>query len=335
MEDSEARQTMRTKTEQTSRQKLEAEKNQERLRKRLCYLLRYGAMKEGLKVYDGGYVALDDAMKLHLMKWNREEEVMHEVKTSLSSRGTKRFQEMEKDGRTYIRAAYYRMFERNPCHEATNVPTLLETSLEFVTSNIEMYDLQNFPDEYLISSMIHRLKRKKKLNKRLLGQLLVPALEHLDLEGIILTESIFKLIWTQCPCLRVVSLKDCGYIVTDSLLEQIIRKLPELETLNLAACKHLTDKGLESISRYAKKLKQLNLSWIKGFSDESLVNMVLKCENLKHLDIYDLKISEESTTVLETIAKERGMVIVLKGLTSDVAPENPSILLHTFGKLSA
>ncbi|KAL3857399.1 hypothetical protein ACJMK2_012074 [Sinanodonta woodiana] len=158
--DSEARQTMRTKTEQTSRQKLEAEKNQERLRKRLCYLLRYGAMKEGLKVYDGGYVALDDAMKLHLMKWNREEEVMHEVKTSLSSRGTKRFQEMEKDGRTYIRAAYYRMFERNPCHEATNVPTLLETSLEFVTSNIEMYDLQNFPDEYLIRKLLMKGKTK-------------------------------------------------------------------------------------------------------------------------------------------------------------------------------
>ena len=71
--------------------------------------------------------------------------------------------------------------------------------------------------------MIHRLKRQKKLNNTTLRQLLVPILEHLDLDGVYVTEGTIKVIWRSCPNLKVISLKDCGYVLTDNLMEQLLK----------------------------------------------------------------------------------------------------------------
>lgn len=71
--------------------------------------------------------------------------------------------------------------------------------------------------------MIHRLKRQKKLSLKSLQALLVATLTRLDLEGIFLTNNILRTVWTQCPDLVAVSLKNCGYIVTDTVLVQFIK----------------------------------------------------------------------------------------------------------------
>jgi len=71
--------------------------------------------------------------------------------------------------------------------------------------------------------MIHRLKRQKKLNNNTLRHLLVPALEHLDLDNTYVTEGTLKVIWSSCPHLRVLSLKDCGYLITDNIMEQMLK----------------------------------------------------------------------------------------------------------------
>lgn len=71
--------------------------------------------------------------------------------------------------------------------------------------------------------MIQKMKKQSRLNNAALRQLLVPALEHLDLSGVYITDSTLKMVWRSCPNLRVLSLKDCGYIVTDSLMEQLVK----------------------------------------------------------------------------------------------------------------
>ena len=71
--------------------------------------------------------------------------------------------------------------------------------------------------------MFNYLKRKKKLNTTNLRQLLVPAIEHLDFDNVFLTEGILKTMCNNCPNLRVLILKDCGYVVTDSIVEMIFR----------------------------------------------------------------------------------------------------------------
>lgn len=73
------------------------------------------------------------------------------------------------------------------------------------------------------SKMIQKMKRQSKLNNAALRQLLVPVLEHLDLSGVYLTDSTLKLVWRNCSNLRVLSLKDCGYIMTDSIMEQLVK----------------------------------------------------------------------------------------------------------------
>lgn len=76
----------------------------------------------------------------------------------------------------------------------------------------------------LHSRMIFQLKRKKKLNTKNLKTLLVPVLEHLDLSSdVYVTQGILKAMWTNCPNLRVLNLKNCGYIITDNILETLFR----------------------------------------------------------------------------------------------------------------
>ena len=71
--------------------------------------------------------------------------------------------------------------------------------------------------------MIHRLKREKNLSNTTLRQFLVPALQHLDLDGVYITEGTLKVIGTKCSNLTVLSLKDCGYVVTDTALDRLIK----------------------------------------------------------------------------------------------------------------
>ncbi|XP_060587912.1 uncharacterized protein LOC132743408 [Ruditapes philippinarum] len=306
-----------------------------RLSKRLCYILRYGAIKEGLTVHKEGFVDVNEVLEMNMMRHHTLEEVLQEVDTSLSHRHTKRFESKTFNGKTLIRALFCRNFEPSPYHEGTSVKTFQQICIDYILDNLDDYDLEDFPDEHIISTMISQLKRKKKLNVKVLRQLLVPVLEHLDLDSVYLTQTILKTMWTNCPNLRVLSLKDCGYIVTDSVVETILRKLTKLEALNLAACKHLTDKSVKAMCQFGKNLQQLNLSWIKTISNGAILDLVVNLENLRHLDIYDMQLTGEIRELVIEGARQREIKIVLKGLQEsdpDVTIENPSMMLPNFGK---
>lgn len=71
--------------------------------------------------------------------------------------------------------------------------------------------------------MLRRLARTKKLNNKKLRVLLVPAVEHLDLENVFLTPNILKIIYHQCQQLKSLSLRNCSYIITDNVLTQLCK----------------------------------------------------------------------------------------------------------------
>lgn len=83
----------------------------ERLSKRLCYVLRYGAVKEGLTLYEGAFVDLDQLLELPLMRHHTRQEVIEEADISLSHRGAKRFETKKENGKLLIRACFCRHFE--------------------------------------------------------------------------------------------------------------------------------------------------------------------------------------------------------------------------------
>lgn len=113
------------------------------------------------------------------------------------------------------------------------------------------------------------------------------------------------------------------------------QKLPHLSSLNLAACKHLTDKSLTAMCKFGNNLQELNLSWIRTISEGGVLNLIVNCAKLNHLDIYDFHLTGEIKTLAIEAARQRGIKIVLKGLNEsdpDVTIENPSMMLPNFGK---
>ena len=139
-------------------------KIKERLSKRLSYILRYGASKEGLKIYDGGFVKLNELVETPILKNNRNENddfqpvrrfnnlklLMEELKTSTSHRNFNRFEFKDINNETFVRATYGRKFTRSPFHDDSKVQRLLEISLNYIVKNIHNYDFEGFQDEYLI-----------------------------------------------------------------------------------------------------------------------------------------------------------------------------------------
>ena len=136
----------------------------ERIGKRLAYLLRYGAHKEGLHVHDGGFVKLNEILNTPLLKHNlyfmqRNEEtsqlndseiIMEEINTSTSHRNINRFELKNINNEMFVRATYGRKFTRSPYHQGSKVNRLMEISLDYIVQHINNYDFEGFPDEYLI-----------------------------------------------------------------------------------------------------------------------------------------------------------------------------------------
>lgn len=140
----------------------------QRIGKRLAYILRYGAPKEGLKLYDGGFIKLNELLNASIIKRNRSnlkntdinekpfrrfddtELIMEELKTSSSHRHINRFELKEINNETYVRATYGRKFTRSPFHTDSKVTRLLEITLNYIIQNINNYDFEGFPDEFLI-----------------------------------------------------------------------------------------------------------------------------------------------------------------------------------------
>jgi RNA:NAD 2'-phosphotransferase (TPT1/KptA family) len=148
-------------------------KIKEKLSKRLSYILRYGASKEGLKIHDGGFVKLNELLEIPMLKnnpvwqnnnenddfksvrrFNFQELLMEELKTSTSHRKISRFELKEINNETFVRATYGRKFTRSPFHDDSKVERLLEISLNYIVKNINNYDFEGFKDEYLIKSVI-------------------------------------------------------------------------------------------------------------------------------------------------------------------------------------
>ncbi len=71
--------------------------------------------------------------------------------------------------------------------------------------------------------MIHKLKRQKRLTNTALQGLLGPHIESLDLDGTYITEGSLKIIMRQCPNLKQLNLKECGYLMTDQLVQQLVK----------------------------------------------------------------------------------------------------------------
>ncbi|XP_072164329.1 uncharacterized protein [Diadema setosum] len=286
-------------------------KGDEKLGKKMAYLLRYGAMKEGLSVREGGFVKLADLMEVPMLSRFSAEDVLKEVKGSLSYQGKRRFEYKREHNEVFVRAAYSRRLERNPYHEGTRVPRLLEQCQNQICLNIKDYCLEDCPDEFLIGELLHRLKRKGKLTNTALENLLGPNIQTLNLGGALVTQRAPKIIVRQCPNLEHLSLKDCGYLVTDHVLIYLMKRLPHLKSLNLCSCSHLTTASLHTIPRHLPHLEVLDVSWVSGLTERDIVAVLEGCPRLRKLLLLAVKLtlSEDTCVKMATLCTERGLKV--------------------------
>ena len=84
-----------------------------RLSKKLLYVLRYGAEREGLNVKEGGFIKLDDLLKMPMLKSVKASEALSVMVNSVSRYGgTRRFDQKVENDVMYVRASYGRRMER-------------------------------------------------------------------------------------------------------------------------------------------------------------------------------------------------------------------------------
>ncbi|XP_066269043.1 uncharacterized protein [Branchiostoma lanceolatum] len=281
-----------------------------RLGKRLAYLLRYGAEKEGLQVKEGGFVDINDLMTVPLLRHHQKQEVLREVRESKSYRGNRRFEERPEKDRTLVRALYGRRFERNPYHDGTKVPRLLEACMEFVCNNIKKFDLEAFQDDFIINCMLHKLRRKRRLTNAVLRSLLSRSMDNLDLHDMYFTAATARILVQKCPALRKLSLRDAGYVVNDQVVTMLVKNLPNLISLNLYGCKQVTQRSLQVINKHIPLLQHLNVGVIP-LPQDSLVDFVEKSSELLHLDVTENNLlTEEGAELLAAICLSRNITFV-------------------------
>lgn len=293
-------------------EKEQRERHSERLGKKLSYLLRYGAKQEGLSVCNQGFVKLDDLVEVSLLQRYTAEEVLQEVRLSKSFNGKRRYEDKKVNNITYVRASYNRRFERNPYHEETKVPRLLECCMEHICTNIKNYSLEDCPDEFLVNEILHKLKRRGKLTNVALENLLGPYIETLNLSGALITQKAPKIITQQCPNLRHLNLKDCGYVVTDHAIIFLMKRLPELRVLNLTTCSHLTGNSLCTIPKHLPHLQTINLSWVTGVTERDLLAIIEGCPKLEKIMFHGLKLtlSDEACVRIAKVCAERPLSVL-------------------------
>ncbi|XP_038059127.1 uncharacterized protein LOC119730347 isoform X2 [Patiria miniata] len=260
-----------------------------KLGKRLAYLLRYGAVKEGLAVSTRGYIKLSDVMSVPLFSWYSEETLIEEIGKAVSERGHKQYELKTEKGEVYVRSIFSQRFERLPYHEGTKVVRLLEMCVQQVTANISDYSLEGF-DDYIVTDIVRRLKRSKRLNNTTLASVLNPDLGTLDLSDAYLTIGSLKMIMTDSPNLRVLNLKFCGYLINDELLKRLMKNLPLLIDLNVCQCTHLTSLTLRNVAKLLPGIHTLNVSRILNFKEADIIKCLESCLELRHMDIYQCEL---------------------------------------------
>ena len=73
------------------------------------------------------------------------------------------------------------------------------------------------------SRIYYRLKFQKRLTNAALNSVLGLVMESIDFNGVYVTENTLKLLCRRCPKLRSLEMKGCGYVMTDRLLDTLLK----------------------------------------------------------------------------------------------------------------
>ena len=79
---------------------------------------------------------------------------------------------------------------------------------------------------------------------------------------------------SQCQLMEFLLLSYCDFLITDSFIKIIAKKMTKLRHLDLRNCTQITDQSIHYISKYLTELVHLDLSWCQNISDNGLDSSV-------------------------------------------------------------
>lgn len=260
---------------------------------KLTYLLKRGVIKEGLKVHVGGYVDLDELISVRLFHDVSKEQVLQVLANAKSNNGEKKFQIENKLGSTMVRCRQGRKFEASSHHKDSRVMRLVDLCLNLICSKIKEYDMEDFPDTYLLDKMFMRLKHERKLTNAALKSLISSNVECFNFHHILVTPKTIRLLCQRCPHLKSLNLRKCGYGVSDHTASVLAKGLPYIEDLNLSSCNLLSNATLEIFLKRKTPLKFLSISHCPKFTKSGIARFVKECKTLCTLVVHGFDFIDE------------------------------------------
>ena len=73
------------------------------------------------------------------------------------------------------------------------------------------------------SQIFYRLKFEKKLTNATMPSVLGRVMDTVNFPGIYITQKTLNLVYERLPHLQALSLKDCGYLITDNVLSKLVK----------------------------------------------------------------------------------------------------------------
>eukprot|EP00075_Anas_platyrhynchos_P008957 XP_021133475.1 F-box and leucine-rich protein 22 isoform X2 [Anas platyrhynchos] len=83
----------------------------------------------------------------------------------------------------------------------------------------------------------------------------------------------------QCPNLLSLTLSGCGHVTDDCLL-LLLRNCPSLKTLKLENCVRITDQTLEAVTLYGRSLQTLHVDFCRNITQTGLEKVREKCPSV-------------------------------------------------------
>ncbi|XP_036432074.1 protein AMN1 homolog [Colossoma macropomum] len=110
-----------------------------------------------------------------------------------------------------------------------------------------------------------------------ISQVLHAGIRSLDLQNCTISDSALKQI--RCPQLRTIILTRCVHITSEGL-EALASHCPCLQVVDLTGCSAVTDSGVQALARSCKWLEVISLMECSAVSDVALIEIGANCRFL-------------------------------------------------------
>ncbi|XP_053369863.1 protein AMN1 homolog [Clarias gariepinus] len=130
-----------------------------------------------------------------------------------------------------------------------------------------------------------------------ISQLLHAGIRSLDLQNCQISDSALGQI--QCPQLKTIILIGCMHITSEGL-NTLASHCVSLNIVDLTGCAAVTDSGVRALARSCKWLEVISLSECPAISDVSLIELGANCRCLYSIDFGGTEVTDEGVIGLAT-----------------------------------